>query len=326
MAKQAAKETAKTAVEAEMELAVPDADSAPNSASSSAKQAASKSPLSDDKTSSTSSVSPSKTDKTTRLRPTNGSLKQKRKQQQHDDKSSQQADSDHAKTTMPPSWKDRRATTAASGPPRRELDLSSFLTPDQKDELMVLVTNVTDSMQRKIENTFNAAASMGPPGAGGSGAVTDNIASAFAGANNILPTKWKILAPPTGKEVKDSGDGSDAPIRSKQAPATSYGKDSGSTDVIAPESDLEAKARSKVAKEELEAMSPSMLELKKECLSAFKKWQSSFLKRLSEIQVGRVDGPQQGRSYPAPSGPMTVPNDISSLIGERYPCTLWIAS
>ncbi len=74
-----------------------------------------------------------------------------------------------------------------------------------------------------------------------------------------------------------------------------------------PEASKYANAHDIIEKEEKEAMTPQLSELKKEALTAFKKWQALLLQRLRDInvtepQLPQAQGATRGRGRGGPRG------------------------
>ncbi|OLN92263.1 putative membrane protein C6F6.13c 1 [Colletotrichum chlorophyti] len=163
---------------------------------------------------------------------------------------------------------------------RTQTDLTGVLTIDEKNELVNLVNNITDNMRDRISDLFDS-----PP---------------------ITPVEtedpqhsWLSLSLLKGKS-------SNRPAASKSQ--TNANKENANTSSQQYSGKAYSKAHEIVEKEEEEAMTPQLQELKKECLVVFKKWQGNVLTRVKDISVkeavepaapvargGRGRGPRGGR-------------------------------
>ncbi|KAJ9149285.1 DUF726-domain-containing protein [Pleurostoma richardsiae] len=171
---------------------------------------------------------------------------------------------------MPPGGGRRPAT------PKREADLTGLLTPGQKAELVQLVTRVTDRLYKQLNDIFDC-----PP-------LSDSM-----NIQNRLKT-WLVVPP----QLSLNADSSQSDQKEDtKAPELQRGKDN---DLAHQD---EARAQGVIEKEEREALTPSMSELKKEVLVHFKKWQTSMLKRVSDISVSNTTQQRQGQG---PSKATTV--------------------
>jgi hypothetical protein len=151
-----------------------------------------------------------------------------------------------------PSGGSRRPNT-----PKREADLSSLLTGSEKNELALLVTKITDTMQKQISHGFDSVAA---------GDLAEKGPPSFW---NKLPEKLKDLSlTHHGKE--------------NQKPNTDTSDSKAATEVL--------------DKAEQEALGPRLQELKKEALQFFRRWQTSVHRRLGDISVKSPGGAQKGQS------------------------------
>ncbi|GJD01782.1 DUF726 domain-containing protein [Colletotrichum higginsianum] len=140
---------------------------------------------------------------------------------------------------------------------RTQTDLTGVLTIDEKDELISLVSNILDSMQDQISNIFHS-----PP---------------ITPATTEDPQhSWLSLSLLKNKASAISQSQSTANKENTRPSSSSAQQDAGKT---------YKKAHDIVEKEEKEAMTPQLQELKKECLVVFQKWQGNVLTRAKDISV-----------------------------------------
>jgi hypothetical protein len=132
--------------------------------------------------------------------------------------------------------------------PRREIDLSSLLNPEQKDDTILLVNRILDAMQRRLCKVFD---------------YTDADAKAAS-----LRTPWHIPFP---SSLKDNSLNLGRRENQTTSPEGGLGK---------------------------ETHEPRLVELKKESLLVFRKWQAMVQKRLAEITV-KNNAMKPGQSYAA---------------------------
>ncbi|CCF38364.1 hypothetical protein CH063_09466, partial [Colletotrichum higginsianum] len=212
---------------------------------------------------------------------------------------------------------------------RTQTDLTGVLTIDEKDELISLVSNILDSMQDQISNIFHS-----PP---------------ITPATTEDPQhSWLSLSLLKNKASAISQSQSTANKENTRPSSSSAQQDAGKT---------YKKAHDIVEKEEKEAMTPQLQELKKECLVVFQKWQGNVLTRAKDISVkdpeassagpagrggrggrgtrgGRGDRgtPQGGRGTPrgrgGRGGPLSVktgaarqPSEVDPWLARRFPPT-----
>lgn len=153
---------------------------------------------------------------------------------------------------MPPGGQRRPHT------PKREADLSGFLTSNEKQELCQLVSRITDGMQRQIYRTFDSSGVDKSP----------EESSSFWGK---LPASLRDLSLNAGpKKVATPG---------KENPALS----------------AEQRAQETIQKEEKEAMGTGLQELKKELLQSFRRWQTAVNRRVGDISVKNPSASQKGQ-------------------------------
>jgi hypothetical protein len=140
-------------------------------------------------------------------------------------------------------------------PIKKGPDLTGFLTFEEKNAIVSLMTSLTDKMQRNLSLSFDS-----PP-------VTP--------ATNEYPQNTWLSLPLMKENV--------VPIatNSKESVATTATKGPRRKN----SSRTCSKAREILEKEENEAMTPHMQELKKEAITSFKKWQNIVLQRVRDIIV-----------------------------------------
>lgn len=142
--------------------------------------------------------------------------------------------------------------------PKREADLSGFLTSNEKHELSQLVSKITDGMQRQIYRVFDSTGVDKSP----------EESSSFWGK---LPASLRDLSLSAGpKKVANSG---------KENPALT----------------AEQRAQETIQKEEKEALGPGLQELKKELLQSFRRWQMAVNRRVGDISVKNPSASQKGQ-------------------------------
>lgn len=139
--------------------------------------------------------------------------------------------------------------------PKREADLSGFLTSDEKPELIALVTRITDKMQDQITQAFDSSG------------VGDDKQNAPPSFWSNLPAKLKDLS------LRH-------PEKENEDPATS--KPGGSVGGEALESSIPEKGKTEAKHDEAAV---GLQELKKEILHFFRRWQTSVHKRVSDIST-----------------------------------------
>ncbi|CAG7556650.1 unnamed protein product [Fusarium equiseti] len=149
--------------------------------------------------------------------------------------------------------------------PRRPVDLTSNLSAAEKNDLTTLITAITEKLHNDISIIFDS-----PPVTPTLGDLSlNNIDQVDIGHHH-----WLALSLQTnGKENADprhSNAGNGMP------------KITRTDETAAPSPD----------KEESEAITPQLRELKKEALVFFRKWQSIFLQRLRDISVTESNGSQ----------------------------------
>lgn len=151
--------------------------------------------------------------------------------------------------------------------PKREADLSGFLTGNEKHELSMLVSKITDGMQRQIYRVFDSTGVDTP----------DDQPSGFWGK---LPANLRDLSLSMGPK-------GDAKVTKENAKPGSAGQDS--------KAGLEQRAQETIQKEEKEALGPGLQELKKEMLQSFRRWQIAVNRRVGDISVKNPSASQKGQ-------------------------------
>lgn len=149
-----------------------------------------------------------------------------------------------------------------SHPARRSADLTGFISQAEKNDLTTLVNAITERMHNNISTIFDS-----PP-------VTPVL-------EEQVHNYWLWLPLLHRKEDKENIPPSSGIFQRGAGSSTPYNK-----------------ASSIIKKEEKEAMTPQLGELKKEALAFFRKWQASILQRIREINVSdpqAVQGNSRGR-------------------------------
>ncbi|TQN72313.1 putative membrane protein [Colletotrichum shisoi] len=209
---------------------------------------------------------------------------------------------------------------------RTQTDLTGVLTIGEKDELISLVSNILDSMQDQISNIFHS-----PPI---TPATTEDPQHSWLSLS-LLKNKASVMSQSQSTANKENTRPSSSSAR----------QDAGKT---------YKKAHDIVEKEEKEAMTPQLQELKKECLVVFQKWQGNVLTRAKDISVkdpeassagpagrggrggrgtrgGRGDRgtPQGGRGTPRGrggiGGPLSVKTGVSPAARQPSEVDPWLA-
>ncbi|KAK1674425.1 hypothetical protein BDP55DRAFT_694805 [Colletotrichum godetiae] len=142
---------------------------------------------------------------------------------------------------------------------RTQTDLTGVLTLEEKNELINLVSNILDSMQDQISNIFHS-----PPI---TPATTEDPQHSWLSLSLLKKGNSKPAVPQTQPSANKENAGS-ASTSNQQKGGLTYNK-----------------AHEIVEKEEKEAMTPQLQELKKECLVVFRKWQGNVLTRAKDISV-----------------------------------------
>lgn len=145
-----------------------------------------------------------------------------------------------------------------SNPPRRPVDLTGSISPAEKNDLATLVNAITEKMHKDISNIFDS-----PP-------VTP--INGEHGHHH-----WLSLPLLHRKENKENMPPSSQTFQQGGGSSSSYRK---THDII--------------EKEEKEAMTPQLRELKKEALTFFRKWQTVILQRIRDISVSDPQAAQGG--------------------------------
>ncbi|KAF9877786.1 hypothetical protein CkaCkLH20_04921 [Colletotrichum karsti] len=141
---------------------------------------------------------------------------------------------------------------------RTQTDLTGVFTLEEKNEIIKLVSDILDNMQAQISNIFHS-----PPI---TPASTENPQHSWLSLSLL---KGKSNKPATSQP---QGNSPPSPSADQQNASKTY-----------------AKAHEIVEKEEKEAMTPQLQELKKECLVVFNKWQGNVLLRVKDISVQEPD-------------------------------------
>ncbi|KAL4723328.1 hypothetical protein ACLX1H_009818 [Fusarium chlamydosporum] len=151
----------------------------------------------------------------------------------------------------------------ASTVPRRPVDLTSNLSVAEKNDLTTLITAITEKLHNDISVIFDS-----PPVTPTLGDLND-ISQVDIGHHH-----WLALSLQTnGKENVDPKH-------------STLGK---SIPKVTPKENNTAQSEDK---ENSEAITPQLRELKKEALIFFRKWQSILLQRLRDISVAEYNGSQ----------------------------------
>lgn len=154
-----------------------------------------------------------------------------------------------SQTDMPPGGSRRPHT------PRREADLSSLLSSGEKAELLLLISKITEKMQRQIIQVFESSG------------VGDPKKQAPPNFWNKLPAKLRDLS------LQHADKENQKPGSSKQGQGNE--KESG--------------AKEPLEDEETEVV--GLQELKKEILHFFRRWQASVQRRTADISVSAKGPP-----------------------------------
>jgi len=198
--------------------------------------------------------------------------------------------SDDPTATMPPRNPQRPGGRGAF---RREIDLSGLLTPAQKTELVQLVNTLTDNMQQQITSIFELP--LAPTFLGSAEAEEANVWGPPVGANNAKSIAVPTKTPPEPAEGFTTG----------RLP-----RDPHATGEV---------AAMIVNKRENEIAKKVQVELKKDVILAFKKWQTAVLKRVSDISAGR-EYPSQSRR-PTPVAARAPPKPLPGKQTVKGPPT-----
>ncbi|KAK3683536.1 hypothetical protein B0T22DRAFT_385515 [Podospora appendiculata] len=179
---------------------------------------------------------------------------------------SQPSTSDDNSTDMAPGGKPRPHL------PKRETDLSSVLTLNEKNELVSLIGKLTDTIQKHIIQVFDSTG------------VDDDAGPVRTSFWSKLPSHLRDLSvsrpQPAGKKPKATNQ------KENVAPSGSA-PNGNSTDTF------DAGAQSSFEHDEEEPIvMPRLPELKKEVLQHFKKWQTAVQKRVGDISVKKSPDPQ----------------------------------
>ncbi|WYZ37295.1 hypothetical protein EsH8_II_000801 [Colletotrichum jinshuiense] len=148
---------------------------------------------------------------------------------------------------------------------RTQTDLTGVLTLEEKNELINLVGNVLENMKDQLSNIFHS-----PPI---TPATTEDPQHSWL---SLSLAKNKTGNNPAASQSRSNVNKEAAGPSSASSNQQSTGK-------------LYDKAHGIVEKEEKEAMTPQLQELKKECLVVFKKWQGNVLTRAKDISVNDPD-------------------------------------
>ena len=134
-------------------------------------------------------------------------------------------------------------------PPRRPVDLTGTISLAEKNDLCTLVNAITEKIHKEISNIFDA-----PP----LHLVENEQGHNHGLLRSLLHRDDKENKPPSYQPSSMAkGDGSKTYIKTHEI----------------------------IEKEEQEALTPQLKELKKEALVFFRKWQNSILQRMRDINV-----------------------------------------
>ncbi|KAH7321131.1 hypothetical protein B0I35DRAFT_501248 [Stachybotrys elegans] len=199
------------------------------------------------------------------------------------------------------------------GSSRRTVDLTGAISIAEKNDLITLVNAITERLHNNISNIFDS-----PP-----------ISPIIGGNENH---QWLSL-PLLHRKDRSQDKENESPL-SSQTGKPSIGDGSKSFH----------KAHGIIEKEEKEAMTPQLQELKKEAVTFYQKWQTMLLNRLREVAVqepaaqpptrgrgrgcrgnarGRGGG-RGGKVNPitltlATGPPRSPPNHVDRELADRYP-------
>lgn len=140
-------------------------------------------------------------------------------------------------------------------PPRRQIDLTGTLSIAEKNDLMTLVNAITEKMCNEISTIFDS-----PP------------VSPVVGEHDHH--NWLSLPLLHRRNRKENTIPNSQTLQKGES------------------SDSYKMAHNVIEKEEKEAMTPQLRELKKEALAYFRKWQASLLQRLKDIGVNDIQAAQ----------------------------------
>ncbi|KAF5008785.1 hypothetical protein FDECE_4959 [Fusarium decemcellulare] len=195
--------------------------------------------------------------------------------------------------------------------PRRPVDLTGVLSVAERNDLITLTNAITEKLHNNISNIFDS-----PP-----------VTPVMGDVGDIGHHHWLSLSLQNAKE--------NVPIRtSSQAKKPS------------PIPRPTAKMTESIDKEDPEAITPQLRELKKEALVFFRKWQAMVLQRIRDISVMDVENNQananaRGRGRGSPRGargaragrggrggrpPRTPSNHVDRELSRRFPpipTSLW---
>lgn len=153
---------------------------------------------------------------------------------------------------------------------RRLVDLTGVISVSERNDLSTLVSAITDKMQNDVSAIFDS-----PP-----------VTPLHGGRENH--SHWLSFAI----------FGCHADMKSSAAPSSQ-------SKLAGDGSRTYAKAHEIVLKEEAEAMTPQLRELKKEALVFFRKWQNAIVHRTREIYIHEAPSAQgnpRGRGGRGPRG------------------------
>ncbi|XP_044724537.1 uncharacterized protein HRG_02433 [Hirsutella rhossiliensis] len=156
---------------------------------------------------------------------------------------------------------------------RRPVDLTGVISIAERNDLTTLVSAITDKMHNDVSAIFDS-----PP-----------VATLHAGREHH--THWLSFA------IFGCHAG-DKDMKASAAPSSQH-------EVAGDGSKSFAKAHEIVEKEEAEAMTPQLRELKKEALVFFRKWQNTVIQRTREIHIHETPaalGNPRGRGGRGPRG------------------------
>lgn len=200
---------------------------------------------------------------------------------------------------MPPGAGSRRPRT-----PKREADLSGFLTGNEKHELSMLIAKITDGMQRQIYRVFDSTG-------------VDNSKDSPPSFWSKLPASlrdFSLGAAPKADakaSVKGNGKAGKGNAKTKKAVLSTQGD----------KEEVANHAEETVQKEEKEALGASLQELKKETLQSFRRWQLAVNRRVGEISVKNNSAAQRGQAAGASwkKGPKTNNQNQATTVPKGEP-------
>ena len=146
-------------------------------------------------------------------------------------------------------------------PPRRPVDLTGAISQAEKNDLVTVVNAITEKMHNDISKIFDS-----PPVSPVSTDQGHHHWLSLPLLHRKDATEDKENMPPSSYPLQQIGEGS-----------ASY-----------------RNAHKIIEKEEKEAMTPQLRELKKEALAFFRKWQAVILQRIRDISISDPQSAQGG--------------------------------